>query len=1677
MGEPDNALRDRGVLVDPPHLRTRPQDTITGVRARVSANIRALELAEQGGLTERDLEQVALFSGWGGLGEVFDETKTQWSAARARLHDLLGQEGYKAARRSVVNAHYTHIEYVTAIWDALKGAGVESGAGLEPGCGIGHFIAHAPNNLTMTGIELDSTAARLAQLLAPSDTIRPEGFETTTLPPVFDVAVGNVPFADVALFDPAHNPGRHSMHNHFIIKSLDLLKPGGYAALITSTYTLDAKNPAARRDLYERADLVAAIRLPNGAHSEAAGTSVASDLLIFRKRTPGDTPQEFTWEHTHPVRLPRKDGSTATFALNNYFLDHPANLLGELEAGSGMGGRDVLTVQQGKKTPADVASDLSAALTRVFTDLPERLAYSPQVIEIDAETLSAPLEEGMVAGSLRPTPQGMERLAASGEWESVRLAKKYVTETHRLYELFTLVSRLVSAEETAPAADVGLEVLRTQTRTAYETYVAEYGALNRNTKSIRIDKNGEEVLRVTYPQAVRVLKKDPRHALLFALEKWDDETERATPADILSSRQLYAPYTPKGAQTTREALAMSLEQTGGIDLPYMHYLLGFREEVIGGQLIEEGLAFLDPETGALTRAPEYLSGNVREKLAAARSATQTDPQYAPNVEALEKVMPEPIDFTDITPSIGASWIPIRDYQQFLRELLDDGRPSLTLTKDGAYSVNLSGAQSRSYEQETRWGTTSMRASDIFTKLLNANTIEVTYTDPDNKNRKLVDMAATAAAVAKGKEIEDHFKEWVFADATRTERLVQIYNERFNSLVGRDYTDIGSGLTLPGLSSSIQLYDHQKTAIARMLYEPTCGLFHEVGAGKTLAMVCAVMEQHRLGLVTKPLVVVPNHLVGQFRSEWLAAYPAARLLTLESEDISKANKAEFFARARMGNWDAIICSHYAFGQLPLGKETIKVYEQTKLDETRARIAFEAAQSGDVSISKLESKMLESEASIKREINDAASQHDDSLLSFESLGVDYLVVDEAHAYKNLPVKGAEKFAGLLGGTSSRALDLDMIISYLRSQGRERICTLATATPVANSMGEMWVMMHYLRPDILAGAGVGDFTAWARQFASASTAVEMNAGGGYVVKQRFTTFSNLPELLSMWQTFADVKLTSELGLNLPEIKTRSDGERRAETLEIDLGGPMEEFRERLEERETAIKAGMVSPTEDNYLCLTNDGITFATDYRLFTDKNISALNGVDTETITHQKVDVVADNVCRVWNENKDNEYLDETGEVSPTRGALQIVFCDKGTPKTDGSFDMYHELKRLLVEKGVPESAVAFVHEAKNTLERDALYKRARSGSIQILIGSTEKLGTGANIQTRAVAIHHVDVPWRPADHIQRNGRVFRQKNQNSEVAEYRYCTLKSLDTMKWQTLERKAAFIGQVMTGKYTGRTIEDLAERQMSYAETKAIASGDQMLMRSVDLKNQIQGLKNERAAWRTKNANISSNLRLLGTTGMFLDRYGEALTRIQETLANPATPVIKFDEQIVTERKAAAARLNDALSALPSYIFRTASSRGGGAISWNPVYSLPKIEINGVKIAFGITTSYLGNGHGLVAVPAAFAQQLEYYRRYFPDKSGLDISVEVQFKGTTIPRLDYHYFVRLENMIGKLDGLPEKMKEYQANIEHEKMRYGSETEERWSGESKLATLEAELKEITASLRDGKRSQQQTINL
>ncbi|WP_435722556.1 helicase-related protein [Actinotignum sp. GS-2025b] len=1646
------------------------------MRARVSANIHALELAEQGGLTERDLEQVALFSGWGGLAEVFDETKPQWAAVRERLHDILGEEGYKAARRSTVNAHYTHTKYVAAIWDALKAAGVQSGAGLEPGCGIGHFIAHAPNNLTMTGIELDSTAARLAQLLAPSDTIRAEGFETTTLPPVFDVAVGNVPFADLALFDPAHNPGRHSMHNHFIIKSLDLLKSGGYAALITSTYTLDAKNPAARRDMYERADLVAAIRLPSGAHSEAAGTSVASDLLIFRKRTPGETPQEFTWEHTHPVRLPRKDGSTAIFALNNYFLDHPSSILGELEAGSGMGGRDVLTVQ-GKKTPTDVAGSLAAALTRVFTDLPERLAYSPQVIEIDAEALTAPLEEGMVAGSLRPTPQGMERLAASGEWESVRLAKKYVAETHRLYELFTLVSRLVSAEETAPAADPALEVLRTQTRTAYETYVAEYGALNRNTKSIRIDKNGEEVLRVTYPQAVRVLKKDPRHALLFALEKWDDETERATPADILTSRQLYAPYTPKGAQTTREALAMSLEQTGGIDLPYMHYLLGFREEVIGGQLIEEGLAFLDPETAILTRAPEYLSGNVREKLAAARSAAQTAPQYSVNVEALERVMPEPIDFTEITPSIGASWIPIRDYQQFLREMLDDGRPSLTLTQDGAYSVNLSGAQTRSYEQETRWGTTAMRASDIFTKLLNANTIEVTYTDPDNKNRKLVDMAATAAAVAKGKEIEDHFNEWIFADALRTERLVQIYNERFNSLVGRDYTDVGSGLTLPGLSSSIQLYDHQKTAIARMLYEPTCGLFHEVGAGKTLAMVCAVMEQRRLGLVTKPLVVVPNHLVGQFRSEWLAAYPAARLLTLESEDISKANKAEFFARARMGNWDAIICSHYAFSQLPLGKETIKVYEQTKLDETRARIAFEAAQSGDVSISKLESKMLESEASIKREINDAKNRHDDSLLSFESLGVDYLVVDEAHAYKNLPVKGAEKFAGLLGGTSSRALDLDMKINYLRSQGRERICTLATATPVANSMGEMWVMMHYLRPDILAGAGVGDFTAWARQFASASTAVEMNAGGGYVVKQRFTTFNNLPELLSMWQTFADVKLTSELGLNLPEMKTRSDGERRAETLEIDLGGPMEEFRERLEERETAIKAGMVSPTEDNYLCLTNDGITFATDYRLFTDKNISALNGVDTETITHQKVDVVAENVYRVWNENKDNQYLDDTGAVSPTRGGLQIVFCDKGTPKTDGSFDMYHELKRLLVEKGVPESAVAFVHEAKNTLERDALYKRARSGSIQILIGSTEKLGTGANIQARAVAIHHVDVPWRPADHIQRNGRVFRQKNQNSEVAEYRYCTLKSLDTMKWQTLERKAAFIGQVMTGKYSGRSIEDVAERQMSYAETKAIASGDIMLMRSVDLKNQIQGLKNERAAWRTKNANIASNLRLLGTTGMFLGRYGDALERVQETLTNPPAPVIKFDDTTVTERKVAAARLNDALSVLPSYIFRTAASRGAGAISWNPVYSLPKIEINGVPIAFGITTSYLGNGHGLVAVPAAFAQQLEYYRRYFPDKSGLDISVEVQFKGTTIPRLDYHYFVRLENMIGKLDGLPEKIKEYQANIEREKMRYGSETEERWSGESKLATLEAELKTITASLREGKRTQQQTINL
>ncbi|VDG75794.1 SNF2-like protein [Actinobaculum suis] len=1446
----------------------------SGFTARVDANIAAIETLSrvEGRPTPAQQEILAAWSGWGGLSRIFDERETSESlvARREKLHALLGEDGYRAARRGVLDAHYTAPAYSRAIWAALTECGATAGRGLEPGCGAGSFISNAPADMAMTGVELDPTTGQIAQVLNPDDEIRIEGFEKTQLPAVFDVAVGNVPFGDIRLQDRAHNPGNHSIHNHFIIKSLDLVKAGGYVALLTSSFTMDSRNPAARRDMYERADLVAALRLPSGAHQSTAGTQVVTDLLVFRRRAEGDTPGDDTWTLTAPFTLTDQDGNAHDHVMNTYWAAHPTHVLGEMSLANGMYGSQTLTVTGVRDK--ELATRLQTTLTDILRMSP--LAYHP--VEQGEVTLTH-VELDQPVGSLRATANGGEKLSGNGTWEPIRLAKKHVPEFHAIMELMENAKELVALESVERGYSAQLEDVRSHVRTLYMAYTQKYGPLNRNEKRATIrrkkDKDGtvheEETLRVIYPPAVVAARRDPRAAVTFGMEKFDDETGTARPADILSSRQIYARYTPKGADSLDDALQLSLEARGKIDTQYIAYMLGTNTDPTE-DLLREGLIFRDPDAGLVIRE-EYLSGNVRRKLDAAHEAVLTDNRYEANVAALTEVLPPDIPRHQIATEIGAQWIETEDYQDFLHHLLRTSKAVVRRSGISDYSVTLNGAPSDDFLQTTKWGTPAMRASEIFRRLLSSK--EITVKREDEEGNLIILPGPTEAAKDKAEQIQAEFSRWIWSDAERADRLQAKYNRQFNSLVGRDYSRAGDRLRLPGLASSITLYEHQKSAVARMIGEPTAGLFHEVGAGKTLEMICGVMEQKRLGLINKPMAVVPNHLVGQFENEWLQAYPAARVLAIDTANLQKEGRAEFFAQATTSQWDVIIASQSAFTKLALSADSYEQYARHSLDQYDRLLEFLRENGEEKSVVSVEKARRSLETTITREIDKQRIKQDKGALTFEQLGVDYLVVDEAHSYKNLTIGAGKQTADLLSNGSGRATDMDMKINWLRDNVSPRCVTFATATPVANSMGEMFVMTHYLRPDLLVDAGVDVFDAWAKQFAVREQNVELNAAGQFTVKERFARFQNVPELLAMWHTFADVKLAADLDLKVPELAKRSeDGKRQPVTKTVDLGPAMAEFQERLDMRAQMISARHVDRHADNWLAVTGDGTTFALDDRLFSPERAErALGDMDTSDVTERKVDVVAAQILDVFNRTKDNVYVNDDGEEDSVRGALQIVFCDQGTPKKNG-FSVYEELRELLVEGGIPREKIAFIHDAKTTVEKTQLFLRARTGGVNVIIGSTEKMGTGANMQDRAVAIHHVDAPWRPADITQRDGRIIRQGNQNKEIESYRYVTLHSLDAYRWQTLERKQSFISQVMRGKFDGREVEDISQAQMDYAESKAIATADPLIIRQVELKNKVSRLSRLQGSWES---NRGYNL----SRATMLKRQAANLNRLRDTL------------------------------------------------------------------------------------------------------------------------------------------------------------------------------------------------------
>lgn len=1438
-----------------PRFRPSGQEDLapSGPVRRVRANIEALRTlravqADSRPATEAEQAVLACWSGWGAVPQVFDERETvngqpgpgvRFAGERAELKELLSEREYAAARRNTLNAHYTDAAIVEAVWDGVARLGFAGGRVLEPGCGSGNFIGLAPEGAQMVGVEVEPVTAGIAAALYPDAQILNESFARTRAPRgSFDLVVGNVPFGDFPMTDRLHNPSDRNIHDAFILKSLALARPGGLVAVISSRYTMDAVNPAVRREMAALGDFVGAVRLPDSAHQRAAGTRVVTDLLVFRPRAADQEPSGPDWEQTRPVQV---EGTEVT--VNQYWLDHPEQVLGDFALGGAYRG-DELTV---KRSGGDLQVALSEAIGRVVDQAAEAgLTMS--------EATSAQTDRGpavMVAADDR-RPEGylashpdkstdFTRVNAFGVAEAYEPPAKQRPELEHLLRIRDTAVELLQAEAASLDDTPEIDAHRARLNTVYDAYVNWYGPLNRFTqrRTGRTDKEtGADLFaRIRPPQGG--FRTDPYAPVVYALENFDSADQRATKAEIFTQRVIAPRTPPLGADTPDEALAICLDAHGEVRLDYIARLLGCPAEDARDRL--GTLVFEDPgHPDRLIPATEYLSGQVRNKLTAAREAAVDDPRFDGHVQALTAVIPPDLRPEEINARLGAVWIDAKYVQQFLQEILEDR--SLEVHHGGGTYWDVIGDNHGVLATST-WGTDRIPAPKLAKTILEQRTPQV-YDNVGTPREPVyvLNVDATAAATEKAEEILERFSEWAWEDPQRTTELARVYNETFNGIVLRSYD--GVTLSLPGLAVGFKPHPHQYAAVARMINEPGALLAHEVGAGKTAEQVMGVMELRRLGLVNKPAIVVPNHMLEQFSREFLQLYPQAKLLVAAKEDLRGDRRREFVARCATGDWDAVIIAHSSFEKIPMSREAQEAYLGGELE--RFEVAIErAGEFGDDSrlVKRLENAKARAEERILRKIETMK----DPGITFEATGLDYLVVDELHLFKNLRTPSSIPGAGIDG--SNRATDLDMKIHFLRERNGDRVVTGATATPIANSVTEAYVMQRYLRPDLLAEAGLEDFDGWAATFGETRVEIEFSPdGNGFRQKARFAKFVNVPEMLRMWHVSADIKTAEDLDLKVPLLAEREDGKREPETVATEPSDNLLQLVAELGERAEAIRNKRVKPWEDNMLKVSGDGRKAALDLRMM---------GRDNDPDIPTKLEVAAANITAIWEENRDRPYLGPDGEPHPVPGALQLVFSDLGTPgdKSDGRWNAYDELRDLLVERGLPREAVRFIHEARNDREKGELFAACRSGRVAVLIGSTEKMGVGTNVQSRAVALHHLDCPWRPADLQQREGRIIRQGNQNPEVRILRYVTERSFDGYTWQGVTRKARFIGQVMKGRLDVREMEDIGEQALSYNEVKALASGNPFLMDLAEAEASLTRLERRSRAHRRNQSMLASTI------------------------------------------------------------------------------------------------------------------------------------------------------------------------------------------------------------------------------
>ncbi len=1512
--------------VDPVDYRPGTEVLVpSGAKARVRANIAALEVlagitADNRYATAAEQDVLARWSSWGATPQVFDPRRADWAGDRDRVRALLDDTAWAQAQRTTLNAHYTDPAIADAMWSALGRAGFSGGRVLEPGCGSGTFITHAPTSAQMVGVELDATTAAIAAALSPSAQIRAEGFEKTAVPASsFTAVIGNVPFGDVRLYDPVHNQARHSIHNHFIVKSLALTAPGGYAVLLTSRYTLDSQNQRARRDIAALGDLVGALRLPSTAFRRVAGTDVVTDVLVLRRREENRVPSALTTRFLDLANATAVDdaGEEKATPINAVFTDHPEWVLGDLRVGHGMYGQDTLSVSDRD------GDDLTALTARRLTEIVDGAKQAglghtatwhdtlgPTREDFDRGLLAAAdLTRGddLAVGTLRHDPQGgvIERWSHDG-WEQVPTrGAKQAAEWGRLLELRDTVHALLDAQRGPDASAGQRDALRAILTEQYDAYVARYGPINRYTMTVPKDLTDAQhdaalAVRITawraeegvdgepyagdVPDEVRqrlsdrawvnprtptklqahlgrALRNDPTFAPVLSLEHFDDETRTARKAAIFHTDVLHARHLRTQADTVEEAIAISLDERARIDVDRIAELLG--TDTGDAQVRMEGHAFrtaADPNRWV--PAARYLSGNVRRALAAIEDVAAADPRYQANVDALTAVVPP--RKTDIDVALGAPWVPTETYTQFIRETFDVPADTDVVVEraSGRWTVEV-GAYGGSGEQTMKWGlvpkkgswstrfnfeyrpaedrgisNAGMRAGNyewvqVVRDLMNHDPIEISTSKEfrESAGAPPVHDAATRAAQSKARRLAQEFGQWAMhGDDVRRERLLDIYNEKFNSVVAPRHS--GEHMSFPGLGEHFSPYPYQRNAAARVVAEPTVLLDHVVGAGKTGTILMSAMELRRLGLANKPWIVVPNHIIDQVVREAGQWYPGARILSGSAATDADGRRL-LIAQSASQDWDMVIVPRSAFS-------SIGVDAGTKAEFIRSQLSDLDLERRDVT-TRATVKMIEKQKErLEKQLETALDQSGKDLgLTFEASGCDYLFVDEAHEFKNLA--RASGVTELAAEGSHRATDMLLKLNYLRAMRREeatakgiapeeyveRVATFATGTPVANSLAELWVMQRYLRPDLLDDAGVSQISDWGSTFTDTVERVELNSSGSRLrAVTRVGEFTNVGDLIGMTSVFTDAVTRDQVPANLPV----KEGGRNTDVvfspaLEVqdfiaDLGYRADNLRRDRADRDNALK-------------IASDGRNATLDPRAA---------HLDAAPPENSRAHIVATRILDVHRQTQHNIYLDSAGEPHPTPGALQIVFCDRSTPKADGSWSIYDGIRDELIDGGMDPTRIAYVHDYPKPSEKARLFEMCRTGRVSVIVGSTEKMGTGTNIQNRAIALHHVDVPWRPADLEQREGRIIRQGNQNARVQVFNYIAEKTFDTVMWQTVHRKAHFIEQLKKADRSMRRVVDLDSDSLAEnsAMTKALATGDDRYIRQIELDAQLQELQSE---------------------------------------------------------------------------------------------------------------------------------------------------------------------------------------------------------------------------------------------